>query len=79
MEEGFNVGRAIVVPASHILEVLHNGELAAMRKELKDKELAKNKGATMDSATNESSFTKEDFEQALKKASRKIEPKKIGR
>lgn len=75
VKEGFNVGLAIVVPASHILEVLHNGELTAMRRELKDKELAKNKGATMDSAAVEESFTKEDFEQALKKASRKIEPK----
>jgi hypothetical protein len=44
VEEGFNVGLAIVVPAEHILEVLHNGELTAMRRELKDKELAKKKG-----------------------------------
>lgn len=75
VKDGFNVGLAIVVPAEHILEVLHNGELTAMRRELKDKELAKNKGATMDSASSESIFTKEDFESALRKASRKIEPK----
>ncbi len=45
-----------------------------MRKELKERELAKRRGATMDSALTESTFTKDDFEQALKKASRKIEP-----
>jgi hypothetical protein len=73
LSEGFNVGLAIVVPASHILELLHNQELIDMRKALKDGELAKHKGATMDSAVTENTFTKEDFEQALKKVSRKIE------
>jgi len=76
VKDGFNVGLAIVVPASQILEVLNGKELTEMRKELKAKELAKRQGATMDSALTESTFTKVDFEQALKKASRKIEPKK---
>jgi len=75
VEDGFNVGLAIVVPASHILEVLHCGEVTDMRRKLKDAEIGKTKGATMDSANDETSFTKEDFEAALKKASRKIDPK----
>ena len=86
VKEGFNVGLAIVVPATHILEVLHNGELTAMRRELKDKELAKHKGATMDSDFTASlQVTKKgaeipiptegQFFSDLEKASRKIDPK----
>jgi hypothetical protein len=86
VKEGFNVGLAIVVPAAHILEVLHNGELTAMRRELKDKELAKHKGATMDSDFTASlQVTKKgaeipiptegQFFSDLEKASRKIDPK----
>ncbi|MBZ5549172.1 MAG: hypothetical protein LAO22_14650 [Acidobacteriia bacterium] len=75
VEEGFNVGLAIVIPAAHILEVLHNPELSSMRKQLKEKEMEKNKGATMDSAPT-GTFTKDDFERALKKATRKVAPAK---
>ena len=75
VEEGFNVGLAIVIPAAHILEVLHNPELSSMRKQLKEKEMEKNKGATMDSAPT-GTFTKDDFERALKKASHKVAPAK---
>jgi hypothetical protein len=74
-DEGINIGLAIVVPASQILEVLDHGELIKMRRETKDKAIAKHQGSTMDSAAKPT-FTKGNFEDALKKASRKIEPKK---
>jgi hypothetical protein len=74
-DEGINIGLAIVIPAAHILEVIHNEELTEMRKQAKDDLAQKDQGATMDSAIA-TSFTKEDFEHALKKASRKIEPPK---
>jgi hypothetical protein len=75
VDEGINVGLAIVVPASQILETLHHGELINMRRKAKDKALAEYQGSTMDSAAKPA-FTKEDFDNALKKASRKVEPKK---
>jgi hypothetical protein len=74
-DEGINVGLAIVVPASQILEVINCGELTEMRKAAKDKVLAKHQGSTMDSVAKPT-FTKENFDAALKKASRKIEPPK---
>jgi len=70
-DEGINIGLAIVVPASQILEVIQNDEeLINMRRQAKDEVIAKRKGSTMDSAATPP-FTKGDFEQALKKASRK--------
>jgi len=76
VKDGINAGLAIVAPAHHILDILlHNKELNEMRRKLKDEELDKRKGSTMDSAAKPT-FTKDYFEQALKKASRKIEQKK---
>lgn len=77
-KDAFNVGLAIVVPSEHILEVLHNAELTEMRTKIKARELAKNQGATMDSVVSggETTFTKEDFEQSLTKATRKIATEK---
>lgn len=54
VEEGMNVGLAIVVPASHILEVLHGKRLTEMRKELKDAGIGKIKVATIDSVEKNS-------------------------
>jgi hypothetical protein len=41
VREGFNVGLAIVVPASHILEILNNQELIDMRRALKTDRLTR--------------------------------------
>jgi len=73
--EGINIGLAIVVPAVHILEVINNEELTIMRRKVKDEDASKEHQSTMDSAAKPT-FSKEDFEQSLKKVSRKIEPKK---
>jgi hypothetical protein len=75
-EEGINMGLAIVVPASQILELLNGRELSALRQQTKDKARSKRHVSTMDSAATEKAFTKDDFEHALKKASRKITPAK---
>jgi hypothetical protein len=71
--EAVNMGVSIIVPAKKILEVLYHPELIAMRKEHLEKEKEASY-PTADSALKP--LTKEDFEQALKKASRKIEPPK---
>jgi hypothetical protein len=67
--EAVNMGVSIVVPAKKILEVLYHPELAAMRKEHYEKEKHSDSAAA-DSAFAKP-FTKEDFEAALKKVSRK--------
>ena len=69
--EAVNMGVSIVVPAEKILEVLYHPELVAMRKEHYE-QTKKTGSSTADSAFPKP-FTKEDFEAALKKASRKVE------
>jgi hypothetical protein len=74
--EAVNMGVSIVVPAKKILEVLYHPELVAMRKEFLEKEKEANyptADSTLRTAEGEKhTFTKVDFETALKKASRKI-------
>lgn len=76
--EAVNMGISIVVPAQKIWEVLHHPELVAMRKEFDDKlQAEKERGYPVTDASKQSeTFTQDDFEAALKKASRKIEPAK---
>jgi hypothetical protein len=72
--EAVNMGVSIVVPAKKILETLNHPELAEMRRE----HYEKNKNSdnpTTDSAFNKP-LTKEEFEAALKKASRKVSDQK---
>lgn len=73
---GVNYGIAIVVPAIKIYETLYREELIAMRKEQEQAELKRgipgtDSGRKKAKAPDEQAFTKEDFETALKKASRK--------
>lgn len=67
--EAVNMGVSIVTPARKILEVLYHPELVAMRKEHYEKQ-TESTLPTTDSAIKP--FTKEEFEAALNKASRKI-------
>jgi len=71
--EAVNMGISIVVPAQKIWEVLHHPELVAMRQEFDDKlQTERERGyPTTDSSKQDETFTKDDFEAALKKASRK--------
>jgi hypothetical protein len=76
VEEGINSGLAIVAPAYHVLDIILNDkELNEMRTKAKEAELSKRKGSTMDSQLTDK-FTQHDFESALKKVSRRVEPKK---
>ncbi len=78
-KRGVNLGVGIVVPAQKVIETLFQPELHDMRKQLEEDHISRSVPG-MDSARPESesdkTFTKEDFEAALKKASRKIEPDK---
>jgi hypothetical protein len=67
--EAVNMGVSIVVPAKKILEVLYHPELTAMRKQHYEKE--KNSNSTTADSGFTKPFTKEDYEAALKKVSRK--------
>jgi hypothetical protein len=70
-EEAVNMGVAIVIPARKILETLFHPELVQMRKKM-DETIRDSNLPTADAATpKKQSFTKEDFETALKKVSRK--------
>ena len=79
-KRGVNYGIAIVVPAIKIYETLYREELIAMRKEQEQVELKRgipgtDSGREKAKSGEEQVFTAEDFEVALKKASRKITPK----
>lgn len=76
---GVNYGIAIVVPAMKLVETLNQPHLADARMK-HDEKLKKRSVPGMDSSKSEKevpeqTFTQEDFETALKKASRKIEGK----
>jgi hypothetical protein len=77
--EAVNMGISPMVPAQKIKEILTQPELLDMVKKVNE-ELAVNKhsNAVEDFAASgeEAAFTKEDFESALKKASRKLAPPK---
>jgi hypothetical protein len=68
-----NVGIAIVVPVMKILETLRQPRIANQEAKAEQKR-REEKGPTPDSL-GDADFTKADFEAALKKVSRKIEPK----
>ncbi len=75
--EKVNMGICVVVPANKIREILYLPEFVEMRREAEERLL---KDKHKDSSALDSSFakpfTKDDFESALKKASRKIGPSK---
>jgi hypothetical protein len=77
---GVNYGVAIVTPASKVLETINQSGLMEMRKE-REQQLNRKSVPGMDSVKaerQEKPFTKQDFETALQKASRKIEKSREG-
>jgi hypothetical protein len=76
-KHGVNLGIGIVVPAQKILETINQPELQEMRRKIEEDRIRKSVPG-MDSAKpkdrEEGPFTREDFEVALKKASRKVKP-----
>jgi len=77
---GVNLGIAIVTPAVKILEILNQPAMVKIR-ELADEDLGRKRGNVpgSDSAktsADEKPFTQADFEDALKKASRKLSDRK---
>jgi hypothetical protein len=74
-KHGVNMGIGIVVPAIKIIETIMQPGLEELRKKA-DAERARQYAPTMDSAKKhddpDRTFTKQDFENALEKASRKL-------
>jgi hypothetical protein len=76
-EPGVNFGFAVVVPAGKILDIIEGEELRRMREDEISGSIGNPKdfGATADTSLSDEpepeSFTKEDFEAALRKVSRK--------
>jgi hypothetical protein len=74
-----NYGIATVTPAIHLLPLLYSEDAVKERNQLDMPELMRD-APTSDFVAkpkkkNEEAFTKDDFEAALKKSSRKVEPK----
>jgi hypothetical protein len=69
---GVNLGIGIVVPSDKIIDILERPELKAKREEREETV----RRARIPSPDITKAFTQAEFETALKKASRKIEPKK---
>ncbi len=76
--EAVNMGIAPVVPAPKILEIIFQPELQKIMDQVNAEMKTKNqKGAKLDFAESKKNpFTQDDFETALTKATRKIEPEK---
>ena len=80
-KHGVNMGIGIVVPAIKIIETIMQPGLEDLRRRA-DEESARRYAPTMDSVKKDDSeqtlqtFTKRDFEDALKKASRKLSDQK---
>jgi hypothetical protein len=75
-----NTGMSAVIPAWRVLELL-NTEALMRQREDEDKELIERwtrGGTTLASQDERPGFTKQEFEEALKKASRKIPPAPSG-
>jgi hypothetical protein len=77
-KRGVNLGIGIVVPATKILETINKPAAVEFRTEM-EKQIERKNMPRMDSArpkskSDDPAITREDFEAALKKASRKIEP-----
>jgi hypothetical protein len=70
-DEAINMGIAIVVPFSRVLETINKPERAVMRKKA-EKEMKNKRLPTQDVATPP--MDKEEFENILKKVSRRTEP-----
>jgi len=77
-QEAVNMGISPVVPAHKIKEIITQPKLRDIIRNMNDEMAAKKHGnAKEDFAKRDKlPFTKEDFESALRKVSRKIEPKK---
>jgi len=76
-QRGVNYGIAVVVPAQKIYETLYSEPLVAMRKDQEAETLRRNiPGPDRPEPKEDKTFTRADFENSLKKASRKITPQK---
>lgn len=70
--EAVNMGISLVIPAHKIMEVIEQEELMEIQRRTEEERFREESGGTLDSARGESTpFTKQAFEDALTKVSRK--------
>jgi hypothetical protein len=70
--EQINAGIAIVTPIDEVRKILFREDLVKERRR-EERERAKEQAPTLDSHVPSDTFTKEDFENALRKVSRRLE------
>lgn len=76
LRDGINMGLAVVIPASQILDVLEARELTTMRNELDEKLRESGPRTVNDSSQPSGGITRDGFMDALKKVTRKHDPEK---
>jgi hypothetical protein len=72
-KKNVNMGIAIVVPSSKLLEVIRQ-PMQRKREDEVEKDLRNNRLPVADSLSEDEGFTKDTFEEALRRSSRKISP-----
>jgi hypothetical protein len=80
--EAVNMGISPMVPAHKIREILMQPELIEMVKKVNEQmAVEKHRNAVYDIASDkiETTFTRKNFEHALRKASRRVPPSKSGK
>ena len=74
-----NMGIASVTPIQEVTKILMENEALKKARQIQERQLEEEQGPTLDSgfeSPRDNVFTRSDFESALKKVSRKIEPEK---
>jgi len=79
LQKDLNSGIAVVTPSCAVMELLMGEDMKEFRSKLRTKDKSQQATPIMDIAESTNSFTKQDFEDALKRVSRRIKPVEPGK